>query len=308
MPLRDRSEWSESEKASVPKFYFPQGLHITKEGDILVADTMNHCIRNTSKFGEVTTIAGQPPRKLKERVNGYLNGPKNISKFFLPTALCVREGIIYVCDSANHAIRRIYPNGTVDTFVGGIFTRIPNPGEETLSNSLPGYRDGKGTFARFNEPVDIKITRRGNILVADRQNHVIRKVTPEGLVTTFAGTPYQTGLRDGALDTAKFDEPTGIAIHPKDGSIYIADRSNHRIRKICFGNSERYIDREEIVRMQMDAEPDLMVATARRTRAREKRRKELRDLFGQSTDSLEDPDNYLNFPRMLEKMESHYGY
>jgi DNA-binding beta-propeller fold protein YncE len=88
--------------------------------------------------------------------------------------------------------------------------------------------------AKFNFPAAIAIDKDDNLYIADTQNHVIRKITPEGTVTTVAGMHGRTGLRDGAAGSALFCEPSGIAV---DGSgvIYVADTGNHLIRKIDGG-------------------------------------------------------------------------
>ncbi|NBU45549.1 MAG: hypothetical protein EBS37_15965, partial [Betaproteobacteria bacterium] len=94
-----------------------------------------------------------------------------------------------------------------------------------------GSTNATGTAASFNAPVGLVRDSQGNLFVSDNANHVIRKVTPQGVVTTFAGTQGAAGFADGTGTAAKFNAPLGMAIDASD-NIYVADQSNHRIRKI----------------------------------------------------------------------------
>jgi DNA-binding beta-propeller fold protein YncE len=89
-----------------------------------------------------------------------------------------------------------------------------------------------GTAAKFNEPHQGAFDEFDNFYVCDRMNHVIRKITPDGVVSTFAGRPNQYGYTDGALRDARFDRPHGIIYNKDIGTFYIADQKNRRIRVI----------------------------------------------------------------------------
>lgn len=95
-----------------------------------------------------------------------------------------------------------------------------------------GYQDGVGGNAKFNEPHQGAFDEFDNFYVCDRFNHCIRKITPEGIVSTFAGRPGKYGYTDGALRDAQFDQPHGIIYNKESGTFYIADQKNRRIRKI----------------------------------------------------------------------------
>lgn len=97
-------------------------------------------------------------------------------------------------------------------------------------NGQAGVGDGMGASARFSSPHGICIDPAGNLYVTDTGNHMIRKVSPAGLVTTVAGT-NQAGFHDGPASTARFSSPVGICLDPA-GNIYVADNGNYRIRKI----------------------------------------------------------------------------
>lgn len=98
------------------------------------------------------------------------------------------------------------------------------------------YANGIGEETRFNQPCQGAVDDEGNLFVVEQQNHCVRKITPDGVVTLWAGTPVvQTGDKWGYLDgeplKAKFRDPEGLAFGP-DGALYVADMNNHRIRKI----------------------------------------------------------------------------
>jgi len=138
-------------------------------------------------------------------------------------------GNAFVVDEANHRIRKIDPAGVVSTFAG----------------SQAGFRDGVGSNALFNTPIWIVSDSTDNLYVADFENLCIRKITPAGVVTTYAGRVR--GGQDGPLATATFDSPNGLAFGP-DGSLFVSDWNNGKIRQIkngavtTFASGPAYID------------------------------------------------------------------
>ena len=101
----------------------------------------------------------------------------------------------------------------------------------TLAGQGPGTVDGNGNNARFNQPAAATVDTAGNVYIADTANHVIRRITPAGDVTTFAGQPGSPGFGNGSGADVLFNQPAGIAIDSA-GNVYVADRGNHVIRKI----------------------------------------------------------------------------
>jgi sugar lactone lactonase YvrE len=95
----------------------------------------------------------------------------------------------------------------------------------------PGSRDGTNRFARFNFPGGIARDHNGNIFIADIGNNTIRRITPDGTVTTFAGLAGTCSTNDGAANGARFNSPNGLSVE-STGIVYVADTSNHTIRKI----------------------------------------------------------------------------
>lgn len=167
---------------------------------------------NTGASGLVTTFAGTAGAA------GSTDATGAAARFNSPGGTCVDlSGNIYVADTANHVIRKITTLGVVTTLAG------------TAGSS--GSTDDTGALARFNQPKGIAVGVDGTLYVADTGNHVIRKVTAGGVVTTLAGTAGASGTTDGTGAAARFNLPNGIAIDT-DGIIYIADTSNNLIRKM----------------------------------------------------------------------------
>ena len=95
-----------------------------------------------------------------------------------------------------------------------------------------GFENGLGTAAKFNTPGQGAVDEDGNLYVPDKQNHCIRKITPEGYVSTYAGVPGTAGFQDGDPAECLFNAPEAVAFNPVDGGLYVADRENHLIRKV----------------------------------------------------------------------------
>jgi sugar lactone lactonase YvrE len=100
----------------------------------------------------------------------------------------------------------------------------------------PGFADGSGSEARFRSPIGVAVDSDGNLYVADKNNFVIRKITPDGVVTTLAGSHGQPGSNDGIGTAAKFGSafggPTSVALDAA-GNVFVTDTDNFTIRKIC---------------------------------------------------------------------------
>lgn len=201
--------------AGAARFYEPGGVAIDRSGNIYVADTGNHTVRKISSGGRVSTIAGHPG------LQGAADGSEYAALFNYPTGIAVDSaGTIYVADSLNNAIREITSDGDVSTLAG--------------SPQYFGSSDGGGSAARFNYPTGVAVDASGILYVADSNNETIRKITPQGLVTTLAGAPYYSlGCLavDGIGAAARFCQPWGIAVDVA-GNVYVAERMNESIRKV----------------------------------------------------------------------------
>lgn len=192
------------------RFLYPKGLAIDTAGNVYVADSFNHIIRKITPAGVVTTLAGLAGTL------GATDGLGSAARFNYPIGIAVAaDGTVYVADRSSSTIRRISSNGMVSTLAG-------NPGSVGTSN-------GTGSAARFTEPTGLTIDAAGNLFVADTFNHTIRKVTPAGVVTTFAGQPGIGGHVDGL--GGRLSYPNGLGFDVA-GNLFVAQGSNATVRRI----------------------------------------------------------------------------
>ena len=190
-------------------FYHPHGVAVDASGNVYVADASNHLIRKITSVGGVTTLAGSD-------FSGITNGIGTAASFINPHGVAVdASGNVYVVDFGNHLIRKITSAGVVTTLAG---------------SGMSGSANGTGTAASFYYPYGVAVDGSGNVYVADTFNHLIRKITSAGVVTTLAGSGI-SGSTNGIGTTASFDHPYGVAVDVS-GNVYVADLSNNLIRMI----------------------------------------------------------------------------
>jgi sugar lactone lactonase YvrE len=228
-------------------FHCPHGVAVDTSGNVYVADSCNNIIRKIAPDQTVTTLAGSG-------FGGSANGVGAAASFNYPLGVAAdSSGNVYVADNSNEMIRLITPGGAVTTLA-----HVPNwpssvavtpagtvyESESTLVRVITsagvtsvlagaatlGSTDGIGTKASFYYPQGVAVDASGNVFVADTNNNRIRKITPDGIVTTLAGTGG-SGSTNGVASTATFSNPQGVAV---DGSnnIYVADTGNNLIRKV----------------------------------------------------------------------------
>jgi gliding motility-associated-like protein len=196
------------------RFDRPAGMGSDRNGNIYVADGFNDIIRKITSDGTVTTIAGTG-------VAGHADGNALDARFNRPWGILLdNSGNMYIADKDNQVIRKISPAGIVTTIAG------------TLNRE--GAVNGTGTLAKFYSPENMVFDSDGNIYIADTDNHLIRKMTPAGEVTTFAGSG-DAGKTNGTGNAASFNKPIGLVISRSTGDIYVAEYGNHLIRKITPG-------------------------------------------------------------------------
>ncbi len=198
------------------KFTHPAGIASDSTGTLYLADRFTYSIRRVTSTGTVTTIAGL------SGTSGSSDGTASVARFNEPTGVAIdANNDIYVTDRLNHTIRKITPAGVVTTFAG--------------SAGTSGSTDGSGGAARFSSPAGLAIDASGNLYVGDSGNSLIRKITPDGTVSTVAGIAGQSGSTDGPVATAKFGTTLfGLSV-TSDGTLYVGDTDNHLIRKISGG-------------------------------------------------------------------------
>jgi len=196
-------------KADTASFFFPTGITADDKGNVYVADTHNSLIRKISADGFVTTLAGS-------RIYNTVPGTDSILRFDHPAGITTdAAGYIYVADTYNNLIRKISPSGKIVTIAG---------------NGSRGSKDSMGVYASFYLPGGIAMDSAGDIYISDTYNNLIRKISPDGLVTTIAGNGTRGSL-NGTAKQASFLHPAGLALDPL-GNIYVADVGNNKIRMI----------------------------------------------------------------------------
>ena len=225
-------------------FHYPAGVAADSKGNVYVADTFNGAVRKLTPAGTnwtVTTIT---------------------NVFSHPYGLALdKAGSIYVADTGNSAIRKLTPAGTnwvLSTLPGfyaslgvavdsgtnvyfndgsSIIVRMTPAGVITTlagQSGVTGTNDGTGSSARFNHPCGLAVDSATNVYVADSGNNTIRKITPQGVVTTLAGVAKVAGGYDGTNGTSSvglFNGPRGVAVDEAT-NVYVADYNNHTVRRI----------------------------------------------------------------------------
>ena len=218
--------------AAQARFNGLTGVAVDSQGNVYVAEFFGHRVRRITPEGTVSTLAGTG-------VPGYADGPGSTAQFSGPASVDVDEaGNVYVADCANHRIRVIRLEGPAlspalseaEGTVEGTVSTLAGVGEA-------GYRDGPAAQAQFNYPTGAAVDPAGVVYVADMANDRIRAISPEGMVTTLAGSG-ERGFKDGPQDQAQFDGPFRLRVDA-DGNVYVVDaslgqgRGNHAIRRIA---------------------------------------------------------------------------
>ena len=190
------------------------------DGNLLIADTGNDRVRRVTPDGKIATIAGSG-------VTGYSgdDGPATDAALDAPGDVAAdKDGGVYIAERGNSTIRRVDPEGTITTLTG---------------NGTPGFKGdgGPAGAARLHTPGDIAVLEEGTLLIADTGNHRIRRITPDGIVETIAGTGTAGYTGDGGAATAaRLNTPSGVT-PAGDGSVLIADTGNDVVRSISSDGS-----------------------------------------------------------------------
>ncbi len=197
---------------------WPVGVSISSSADIIITDYLNNRVRKVSSSGTITTLAG-----ITTAGSGGDGGPATAAQLNLPADVSTKaDGTIFIADSANNKVRKISPAGVISTYAG----------TGTAGNSGD---NGAATAARLNNPSGLDLAPSGDLYIADSKSNRIRKVNTSGLITRFAGEGGTGSSGDGgSAVSAKMNNPVDVAVAP-DGSVYIADYGNHKIRKVSTG-------------------------------------------------------------------------
>lgn len=193
----------------------PRCITLGFDGCIYFSDSGNHRVRKISPDENIITIAGNGVATFGgdggSAISASLNNPQDV--------VLTKEGYLYICDQDNNRIRCISPDGIIKTVVG---------------KGIAGYSgdNGKAIDACIYKPEGIAVDTDGTIYIADSENHCVRRVTPDGIITTIAGDGVSAYSGDNGLaKNARFVKPHAIVIAPDD-TLYVSDLDNHRIRKL----------------------------------------------------------------------------
>lgn len=204
-----------------------RGMSIDSQGNIYGCDIYGHVIRKITPGGVVTTFAGQL------NTSGYSDGVGGAARFSQPSGIAIdANDNLYILDSGNKRIRKVTPAGAVSTLAGNGNTAVVN---------------GSGASASFRSLSGIDTDSQGNVYVSEYSDHVIRKITPLGIVSTYAGVVGSGSDQDGTGSSARFYYPGSLSIDKTNDDIYVA-QGNARIRKVTasleistiIGNSYTY--------------------------------------------------------------------
>lgn len=193
----------------------PYGIAVDGTGNIYFADVTNRTVRKVSSSGTITSTAGNP-------LGVYPgDGGAATAASIDPYDVAVDgSGNVFIADYSNHRIRKVTPTGVISTIAG------------TGTSGATGI-GGPATAAKLHFPIAVAVDAAGNLFIADRTNHMIKKVTATtGFLTVVAGTNVAGFSGDGgAAYLAQLDQPLDIALDAT-GNLYVADYVNNRIRKI----------------------------------------------------------------------------
>ncbi len=200
--------------ATAAEFLNPQSIAFDRLGNLIVADAGNNVVRSITPSGTVVKICGTGQ-------NGYAGdgGPASAALIFYPACVAADPaGNVYIADAGNNVIRKIDTGGIISTVAGNATAGFSGDG-------------GPATAAQLNFPVGISFDSYGNLLIADRQNNCIRRITTDGNIHTVAGNhaPGYTGDGGAATAASLYSPSYAIAV---SGYIYIADCYNFCIRVV----------------------------------------------------------------------------
>ena len=201
--------------AANASFRVPAGLAFDPEGNLYIADRENHRVRKVDTKGNISTFAG-----IGEAGFSGDEGPAVKAMLNLPSGVVVdKKGNLYISDRSNDRIRVVDKKGVIRTYAG---------------SGVAGFQGDAGPAlkAQLDKPFGIALDETKNLYIADRNNNRVRKVSPDGIITTVAGDGGFFFMGDnGPAYRASVAAPTGVALDSK-GNLYIADRNNNRVRVV----------------------------------------------------------------------------
>lgn len=192
------------------------GLALDPAGNLYIADSGSNRIRKVTAAGLITTVAGNG-------TSGFAGdgGPATLAALSFPTGVAIDSlGGLIISDAANNRVRKVSPGGVISTIVG---------------TGVAGYSGdgGPGTSAQIKYPQAVTVDSAGNIYISDSNNACVRKLTKDGMISTYAGTGTSGYSGDGGLATsAQLAGPFGLTVDSA-GALYIADMFGARVRRVA---------------------------------------------------------------------------
>ncbi|MHB8260539.1 MAG: NHL domain-containing protein [Bacteroidia bacterium] len=202
-------------QATAAKLDYPRGVKVDATGNLYISDSENNRIRKINTAGIITTVAGNGTA-------GYSGdgGQATTAGLYNPNGVAFDAlGNMYIPDDYNNRVRMIN--------TAGIITTIAGTGTATYSGD-----GGQASVAELNFPSGVCLDAAGNLYIADQSNNRIRKINTAGVISTFVGNGTAGSSGDmGQATVAEINAPFGV-VFDASGNLYIADRSNQRIRKV----------------------------------------------------------------------------
>ena len=211
-------EYSGDGGAATSAGLMPFSMTLDSAGNLFIAEYYNNRVRKVTPSGVISTIAGNG-------TPGFAGdgGPAISAQVENPAGIAVDTGgNLFISDSGNNRIRKVTPNGVISTLAG---------------NGTPGFAGdgGPAISAQLTKPYGIAVDVAGNLFIADYGNSRVRRVTPDGVINTFAGNGTAGFSGDGGTATsAGLSFPSGVAVDA-GGNLFVADTANNRIRKVSQG-------------------------------------------------------------------------
>lgn len=202
--------------ANQARLYFPEAVALDREGNLYIADVSNSRVRRVGRDGIITTYVGNGA------AGGFAYGvnARSTSAGYPKSLTFDAAGNLYVCDRDYYRVYRVSPQGILTLVTG-------NPNSPTSNGD-----GGPATSATVSRPTSVAIGPDNSLYISELTGHRIRRITPNGIITTFAGTGAE-GFADGPASSARFNQPDGMVMVGND--LYIADARNHRVRVIRNG-------------------------------------------------------------------------
>ncbi|WP_438031825.1 hypothetical protein [Sorangium sp. So ce204] len=205
----------DGEPATKVSLYAPSGVAAAPDGSVTIADSFHHRVRRVGADGVIETVAGTGVAG-----GGGDGGPAVAAELEVPRGLAFGpDGSLYIAEQGGNRVRRVAPDGTIATVAG---TGISGDGGD----------GGPATLATLRQPFSVAVGLDGSVTIADTGNHRVRRIAPDGVIETVAGTGVAGfGGDGGPAEAALLRQPRGVALQ-RDGSVVVVDTDNHRVRRI----------------------------------------------------------------------------